>query len=120
MAPALARLDCDYLDMEMVRTGVAEERMQIAAGVEDGELVVMAVFAMGQVVVGDDIQRMLEVQALVGDLTPDREAAMVDWAEQVARAEDCAGLMFRGRPGWARRMSQHGFRVANIVMCKEF
>jgi len=117
LTPALARLDGDYLDMEMIRSGVADGRMLIAAGTDGEELCALAVLSIGDVIIAGELRRMLDVNALVADLRGDRLEQMIEWAEGLAREENCAGIMLRGRRGWQRRL--RAFRTANVVMVKE-
>lgn len=117
LVPALARLDGDYLDMEMIRSGVDAGTMLIVAGTDGEALTALSVLSIGEVLVAGELRKMLDVNALVADLGGDRLEQMIGWAEELAVSEGCAGIMLRGRPGWQRRLPE--FRTANVVMIKE-
>ena len=64
-------------------------------------------------------ERVLHVVCTAGNKSEDWLPALVDALKAIAAEESCDGITIAGRPGWARKLRQFGFRTAQIVMRME-
>lgn len=64
-------------------------------------------------------EQIIHVLACAGT----RMAEWIDLAvaklDEIARRFECSHVSMAGRPGWARKLSSHGFKSAHVVMRRE-
>ncbi len=61
-------------------------------------------------------ERVLHVVTTAGTNSTAWMPALVEAWKEIARQEQCDAITLAGRPGWARKMKQFGFRTEQIVM----
>ena len=64
-------------------------------------------------------ERILHVVCTAGSTSSEWLPALTAGLKDIAAEEDCDGITLAGRPGWARKLKQYGFRTAQIVMRME-
>lgn len=104
----------DYYEMVDMETAVV---MQCTQG---NRLVAIVVLEIIDNIIAGSFHRMLNVMAMAGEKALDGIGQILDFIEQVARAEDCDGMVVTGRKGWTRVLQPHGFSPALVTQYKVF
>jgi hypothetical protein len=61
-------------------------------------------------------ERMLHVTATAGENAREWLGELVAKLVEIAEADGCDGVTIVGRPGWAKKLNKHGFRIDQVSM----
>ncbi len=61
-------------------------------------------------------ERVLHVITTAGEASEGWLYVLIEGLKEIAESEECEAVTISGRPGWARKLRQYGFRTAQITM----
>ena len=101
-------------------TSIAKLQEQISVGYArvlvcaDGEQILAATVV--QLFKNTNDERILHVVCTAGEGASAWLDTLVQALQDMAQAEDCAGITLTGRPGWTRKLNKYGFRMEVVTM----